>query len=572
MWKKFPFFPSHSANVAVEVGICELELPVGREEWRAEELSVRATVLCHGAPVHSAPACTRAPVQLDDERSSVVWSETLSFPVKVRELTRDATLAVSVVAENGRSVASSSVALFDARGALKQGLVKIVAHAEEDSRGRKAAARASALGGGRGPFVAELRGDDVYEAEFAAVDYLFQADKLREKLHDRGPTTFASSVQQRSHQFASSSSGTGGQTSPSSQQQQQQRRQSKELPPPQASSSSEGSKPASSSSARNQPAAWLDELSLRRVEACRRSLADREAWARSAHASLTERDMLSRAFLILEMPRFDHPVLFEEKPYPAAPLPIGRTSKALVSNDNHFGKASSSDASVLVSDKKKSGVHQKSASSTKIIASRKRRATAPSSAREEDLVKAATRAATTAFAKPPDRNQQLKRGPGEANDEEPSESHTPDAAAAVVVVENNDNGDSPTSTPQPQQQQEPSLTSSLPRAASFAEVDTTTAVLHHNSREDDFFVVDDYEDGVASNPIEDKYRALARDATRALVDRDLKPNVHEARALARVIASPSDDLAPLDRELVWKFRYTLTGDAQALPKFLLSVD
>ena len=39
-------------------------------------------------------------------------------------------------------------------------------------------------------------------------------------------------------------------------------------------------------------------------------------------------------------------------------------------------------------------------------------------------------------------------------------------------------------------------------------------------------------------PAEEKYRALARDATRALVDKELRPDAEEGRALKRVMSAP----------------------------------
>ena len=67
-------------------------------------------------------------------------------------------------------------------------------------------------------------------------------------------------------------------------------------------------------------------------------------------------------------------------------------------------------------------------------------------------------------------------------------------------------------------------------------------------------------------------QALARDATRALVDKELRPDAEEGRALKRVMSAPGDSLASSDLELLWKFRHALTGEKKALPKFLLAVD
>ena len=83
---------------------------------------------------------------------------------------------------------------------------------------------------------------------------------------------------------------------------------------------------------------------------------------------------------------------------------------------------------------------------------------------------------------------------------------------------------------------------------------------------------DDEAQAARGTPAEEKYRALARDSTRALVDKELRPDAEEGRALKRVMSAPGDSLASSDLELLWKFRHALTGEKKALPKFLLAVD
>ena len=65
---------------------------------------------------------------------------------------------------------------------------------------------------------------------------------------------------------------------------------------------------------------------------------------------------------------------------------------------------------------------------------------------------------------------------------------------------------------------------------------------------------DDEAQAARGTPAEEKYRALARDATRALVDKELRPDAEEGRALKRVMSAPGDSLASSDLELLWKFR------------------
>jgi phosphatidylinositol 3-kinase len=73
------------------------------------------------------------------------------------------------------------------------------------------------------------------------------------------------------------------------------------------------------------------------------------------------------------------------------------------------------------------------------------------------------------------------------------------------------------------------------------------------------------------NPMEHKYHKLAR-ASQGFADRDLKPKVQERKQLLEIVSSPVKDLKPKDRQLLWRFRYSLLDNAKALNKFLRAVD
>lgn len=74
------------------------------------------------------------------------------------------------------------------------------------------------------------------------------------------------------------------------------------------------------------------------------------------------------------------------------------------------------------------------------------------------------------------------------------------------------------------------------------------------------------------NPAERKYRRLARDILRGSIDPNLKPSRDEKARIEQLLITPSDNLKNEDKDLLWKFRYTLTDNKKALVKFLLSVD
>lgn len=74
------------------------------------------------------------------------------------------------------------------------------------------------------------------------------------------------------------------------------------------------------------------------------------------------------------------------------------------------------------------------------------------------------------------------------------------------------------------------------------------------------------------NPFQDKYRILAHDLIRGLVDPGLKPDRIQRSRLERIINSPNHHLSTEEKDLLWKFRFSLVDNRRALTKFLLAVD
>lgn len=74
------------------------------------------------------------------------------------------------------------------------------------------------------------------------------------------------------------------------------------------------------------------------------------------------------------------------------------------------------------------------------------------------------------------------------------------------------------------------------------------------------------------NPFQDKYRTLAHDLIRGLVDPGLKPDRVQRSRLERIINSPNHHLSTEEKDLLWKFRFSLVDNRRALTKFLLAVD
>ncbi|KAK8803754.1 hypothetical protein WA158_001448 [Blastocystis sp. Blastoise] len=75
------------------------------------------------------------------------------------------------------------------------------------------------------------------------------------------------------------------------------------------------------------------------------------------------------------------------------------------------------------------------------------------------------------------------------------------------------------------------------------------------------------------NPVSNKYAKLEKSMLHTM-DINIKPNVDEKRELDKLISMPKkkSDMTDQDKMLLYKFRYTLINNKQALVKFLYSID
>ena len=76
------------------------------------------------------------------------------------------------------------------------------------------------------------------------------------------------------------------------------------------------------------------------------------------------------------------------------------------------------------------------------------------------------------------------------------------------------------------------------------------------------------------SPVEAMYSKLSRgNESRGQANPQLlKPDKSEREAIERIIALPNDDLVQAERQLLWRFRYSLVSEGKAIVKFVLIVD
>lgn len=75
------------------------------------------------------------------------------------------------------------------------------------------------------------------------------------------------------------------------------------------------------------------------------------------------------------------------------------------------------------------------------------------------------------------------------------------------------------------------------------------------------------------NPSEHKQLKLARSLARGIIDRDLKPSNNERKSIQRILKYPPTRILSGDeKQLLWKFRFSLMSEKRALTKFLRCVE
>ncbi|KAL3646157.1 hypothetical protein CASFOL_011337 [Castilleja foliolosa] len=76
-----------------------------------------------------------------------------------------------------------------------------------------------------------------------------------------------------------------------------------------------------------------------------------------------------------------------------------------------------------------------------------------------------------------------------------------------------------------------------------------------------------------TNPSEHKQLKLARSLNRGIIDRDLKPSSTERKSIQRILRyPPTRTLTGEEKQLLWKFRFSLMSEKRALTKFLRCVE
>lgn len=117
------------------------------------------------------------------------------------------------------------------------------------------------------------------------------------------------------------------------------------------------------------------------------------------------------------------------------------------------------------------------------------------------------------------------------------------------------------------------LSNSTPRGGRVLMPDPQKANIQDDSNDMNYRLVQFLDTECADdNPVEDKYRTLQHELIRGLVDPALKPDASERSKLNAIISGTSQHLTREEKDLLWKFRFSLVDNRRALTKFLLAVE
>lgn len=177
-FKEYRYYNSHSLHTDdVICGVCRLELPnsMNVDEDIPSDIYISSYIACNQIPMHEYPIKTNYAVK-DTSRNCLSWDYVLSFPIKFRELSRNAMIVITAWTPSGLALGGTCCALYDDSGCLKRGKQKNLFYMNTIADSR---------------VVANSTRGDAYESEsFNKYDFPFEMEKHLEnfKCHQQsGP-------------------------------------------------------------------------------------------------------------------------------------------------------------------------------------------------------------------------------------------------------------------------------------------------------------------------------------------------------------------------------------------------
>jgi hypothetical protein len=180
-FKSYQWYNSLTLPVNFHCEIRRLELPethqIPLSKEPMEGLYVTVKLISCQMNMCSAPAKTR--FCSEQNKRYIVWDCALSFPIKIRDLSIDSMLSLTVCTSDGQVYGGTTLSLFDQMGALKMGKQKAMLYFDVEGDTNAV------------PSLNATSGEN-YDA-YAPWDYRFQVEKTLERFTNNQRTGAASS-------------------------------------------------------------------------------------------------------------------------------------------------------------------------------------------------------------------------------------------------------------------------------------------------------------------------------------------------------------------------------------------
>ena len=127
-FKEYKYYNSHTLHMEeLMCAVCRIELPssINVMEDIPEDIHVTAYLTVNQVPIHEYPISTNFAIK-DASRNSLSWDYVLSFPLKFRELARNAMLILTAWTPSGKPLGGTSISFFDELGCLRRGKQKLL--------------------------------------------------------------------------------------------------------------------------------------------------------------------------------------------------------------------------------------------------------------------------------------------------------------------------------------------------------------------------------------------------------------------------------------------------------------
>lgn len=160
----------NSSNIQTELQCGIIRLQCGDDVFdvhELRELSISAYIVCNQVQVHDPPLSTLFG-DVNVNRKVVQWDHVLSFPVKMRDLSADSLLVVTIWRPDGQPYAGTSMRIFSEQGCMRLGKQKLLLFPQVEGDPNVVFRSNSTPGD--------------YFTYFEDIDYEFQMEKV-EELH-----------------------------------------------------------------------------------------------------------------------------------------------------------------------------------------------------------------------------------------------------------------------------------------------------------------------------------------------------------------------------------------------------